>query len=96
MGKFVIVFKKKYPKFKLGDHINLIFKEGVDGGDTIKINGKTVPLLSRYRDSSTVPVDSGQFTIGNKYVGEWTSKGLEIYAGEFVKEEKPDPTKKTL
>ena len=96
MGKFVIVFKKKYPKFKLGDHINLIFKEGVDGGDTIKINGKTVPLLSRYRDGSTIPVDSGQFTIGNKYVGEWTSKGLEIYAGEFVKEEKPDPTKKTL
>ena len=96
MGKFVIVFKKKYPKFKLGDHINLIFREGVDGGDTIKINGKTVPLLSRYRDGSTVPVDNGQFTIGNKYVGEWTSKGLEIYAGEFVKEEKPDPTKKTI
>ena len=42
MGKFVIVFKKKYPKFKLGDHINLIFKQGVDGGDTIRINGKTV------------------------------------------------------
>ena len=96
MGKFVIVFKKKYPKFKLGDHINLIFKEGVNGGDTIKINGKTVPLLYRYRNGFTTTVDSGQFTVGNKYVGEWTSKGLEIYAGEFVKEEKPDPTKKTI
>ena len=96
MGKFVIVFKKKYPKFKLGDHINLIFKQGVDGGDTIRINGKTVPLLTKFRNSSVLPVDYNQFTVGNKYVGEWTSKGLEIYAGEFVKEEAVDVTKKTL
>lgn len=96
MGKFVIVFKKKYPKFKLGDHINLIFKQGVDGGDTIRINGKTVPLLTKFRNSAVLPVDYNQFTVGNKYVGEWTSKGLEIYAGEFVKEEAVDVTKKTL
>lgn len=96
MGKFVIVFKKKYPKFKLGDHINLIFKQGVDGGDTIRINGKTVPLLTKFRNGSVLPVDYNQFTVGNKYVGEWTSKGLEIYAGEFVKEEAVDVTKKTL
>lgn len=96
MGKFVIVFKKKYPKFKLGDHINLIFKQGVDGGDTIRINGNTVPLLTKYRNGSVLPVDYNQFTVGNKYVGEWTSKGLEIYAGEFVKEEAVDVTKKTL
>lgn len=96
MGKFVIVFKKKYPKFKLGDHINLIFKQGVDGGDTIKINGNTVPLLTKFRNGSVLPVDYNQFTVGNKYVGEWTSKGLEIYAGEFVKEEAVDVTKKTL
>lgn len=96
MGKFVIVFKKKYPKFKLGDHINLIFKQGVDGGDTIRINGKTVPLLTKFRNGSVLPVDYNQFTVGNKYVGEWTSKGLEIYAGEFVKEEAVDATKKTL
>lgn len=96
MGKFVIVFKKKYPKFKLGDHINLIFKQGVDGGDTIRINGKTVPLLTKYRNGAVLPVDYNQFTVGNKYVGEWTSKGLEIYAGEFVKEEAVDVTKKTL
>lgn len=96
MGKFVIVFKKKYPKFKLGDHINLIFKQGVDGGDTIRINGKTVPLLTKFRNGAVLPVDYNQFTIGNKYVGEWTSKGLEIYAGEFVKEEAVDVTKKTL
>lgn len=96
MGKFVIVFKKKYPKFKLGDHINLIFKQGVDGGDTIRINGKTVPLLTKFRNGAVLPVDYNQFTVGNKYVGEWTSKGLEIYAGEFVKEEAVDVTKKTL
>ena len=96
MGKFVIVFKKKYPKFKLGDHINLIFKQGVDGGDTIKINGNTVPLLTKFRNGSVLPVDYNQFTVGNKYVGEWTSRGLEIYAGEFVKEEAVDVTKKTL
>lgn len=96
MGKFVIVFKKKYPKFKLGDHINLIFKQGVDGGDTIRINGNTVPLLTKFRNGSVLPVDYNQFTVGNKYVGEWTSKGLEIYAGEFVKEEAVDVTKKTL
>ena len=96
MGKFVIVFKKKYPKFKLGDHINLIFKQGVDGGDTIRINGNTVPLLTKFRNGSVLPVDYNQFTIGNKYVGEWTSKGLEIYAGEFAKEEAVDVTKKTL
>ena len=96
MGKFVIVFKKKYPKFKLGDHINLIFKQGVDGGDTIRINGKTVPLLTKFRNGAVLPVDYNQFTVGNKYVGEWTSKGLEIYAGEFVKEEAVDATKKTL
>lgn len=96
MGKFVIVFKKKYPKFKLGDHINLIFKQGVDGGDTIRINGKTVPLLTKFRNGTVLPVDYNQFTVGNKYVGEWTSKGLEIYAGEFVKEEAVDVTKKTL
>lgn len=96
MGKFVIVFKKKYPKFKLGDHINLIFKQGVDGGDTIRINGKTVPLLTKFRNGSVLPVDYNQFTVGNKYVGEWTPKGLEIYAGEFVKEEAVDATKKTL
>lgn len=96
MGKFVIVFKKKYPKFKLGDHINLIFKQGVDGGDTIRINGNTVPLLTKFRNGAVLPVDYNQFTIGNKYVGEWTSKGLEIYAGEFVKEEAVDATKKTL
>lgn len=96
MGKFVIVFKKKYPKFKLGDHINLIFKQGVDGGDTIRINGKTVPLLTKFRNGAVLPVDYNQFTVGNKYVGEWTSKGLEIYAGEFVKEETVDVTKKTL
>lgn len=96
MGKFVIVFKKKYPKFKLGDHINLIFKQGVDGGDTIRINGKNVPLLTKFRNGSVLPVDNDQFTVGNKYVGEWTSRGLEIYAGEFVKDEKVDPTKKTL
>lgn len=96
MGKFVIVFKKKYPKFKLGDHINLIFKQGVDGGDTIRINGNTVPLLTKFRNGAVLPVDYNQFTVGNKYVGEWTSKGLEIYAGEFVKEEVVDPTKKTL
>lgn len=96
MGKFVIVFKKKYPKFKLGDHINLIFKQGVDGGDTIRINGKTVPLLTKFRNGAVLPVDYNQFTVGNKYVGEWTSKGLEIYAGEFVKEEAVDITKKTL
>ena len=96
MGKFVIVFKKKYPKFKLGDHINLIFKQGVDGGDTIRINGKTVPLLTKFRNGSVLPVDYNQFTVGNKYVSEWTSKGLEIYAGEFVKEEAVDVTKKTL
>lgn len=96
MGKFVIVFKKKYPKFKLGDHINLIFKQGVDGGDTIKINGNTVPLLTKFRNGSVLPVDYNQFTVGNKYVGEWTSKGLEIYAGEFVKEEAVYNTKKTL
>lgn len=96
MGKFVIVFKKKYPKFKLGDHINLIFKQGIDGGDTIRINGKTVPLLTKFRNGSVLPVDYNQFTVGNKYVGEWTSKGLEIYAGEFVKEEAVDVTKKTL
>lgn len=96
MGKFVIVFKKKYPKFKLGDHINLIFKQGVDGGDTIRINGNTVPLLTKFRNGSVLPVDYNQFTVGNKYVGEWTSKGLEIYAGEFVKEEAVDATKKTL
>lgn len=96
MGKFVIVFKKKYPKFKLGDHINLIFKQGVDGGDTIRINGKIVPLLTKFRNGSVLPVDYNQFTVGNKYVGEWTSKGLEIYAGEFVKEEAVDVTKKTL
>lgn len=96
MGKFVIVFKKKYPKFKLGDHINLIFKQGVDGGDTIRINGKTVSLLTKFRNGAVLPVDYNQFTVGNKYVGEWTSKGLEIYAGEFVKEEAVDVTKKTL
>lgn len=96
MGKFVIVFKKKYPKFKLGDHINLIFKQGVDGGDTIRINGNTVPLLTKFRNGAVLPVDYNQFTVGNKYVGEWTSKGLEIYAGEFVKEEAVDVTKKTL
>ena len=96
MGKFVIVFKKKYPKFKLGDHINLIFKQGVDGGDTIRINGKIVPLLTKFRNGAVLPVDYNQFTVGNKYVGEWTSKGLEIYAGEFVKEEAVDVTKKTL
>lgn len=96
MGKFVIVFKKKYPKFKLGDHINLIFKQGVDGGDTIRINGKTVPLLTKFRNGAVLPVDYNQFTVGNKYVGEWTSKGLEIYAGEFVKEEAVNVTKKTL
>lgn len=96
MGKFVIVFKKKYPKFKLGDHINLIFKQWVDGGDTIRINGKTVPLLTKFRNGAVLPVDYNQFTVGNKYVGEWTSKGLEIYAGEFVKEEAVDATKKTL
>nr|DAV44798.1 MAG TPA: hypothetical protein [Caudoviricetes sp.] len=96
MGKFVIVFKKKYPKFKLGDHINLIFKQGVDGGDTIRINGKTVPLLTKFRNGAVLPVDYNQFTVGNKYVGEWTSKGLEIYAGEFVKEDVVDATKKTL
>ena len=96
MGKFVIVFKKKYPKFKLGDHINLIFKQGVDGGDTIRINGKTVPILTKFRNGAVLPVDYNQFTVGNKYVGEWTSKGLEIYAGEFVKEEAVDVTKKTL
>ena len=96
MGKFVIVFKKKYPKFKLGDHINLIFKQGVDGGDTIRINGNTVPLLTKFRNGAVLPVDYNQFTVGNKYVGEWTSKGLEIYAGEFVKEEAVDATKKTL
>ena len=96
MGKFVIVFKKKYPKFKLGDHINLIFKQGVDGGDTIRINGRTVPLLTKFRNGAVLPVDYNQFTVGNKYVGEWTSKGLEIYAGEFVKEEAVDVTKKTL
>ena len=96
MGKFVIVFKKKYPKFKLGDHINLIFKQGVDGGDTIRINGKTVPLLTKFRNGSVLPVDYNQFTVGNKYVGEWTSRGLEIYAGEFVKDEAVDVTKKTL
>lgn len=96
MGKFVIVFKKKYPKFKLGDHINLIFKQGVDGGDTIRINGKTVPLLTKFRNGAVLPVDYNQFTVGNKYVGELTSKGLEIYAGEFVKEEAVDVTKKTL
>ena len=96
MGKFVIVFKKKYPKFKLGDHINLIFKQGVDGGDTIRINGNTVPLLTKFRNGAVLPVDYNQFTVGNKYVGEWTSKGLEIYAGEFVKEEAVDITKKTL
>ena len=96
MGKFVIVFKKKYPKFKLGDHINLIFKQGVDGGDTIRINGRTVPLLTKFRNGAVLPVDYNQFTVGNKYVGEWTSKGLEIYAGEFVKEEVVDATKKTL
>lgn len=96
MGKFVIVFKKKYPKFKLGDHINLIFKQGVDGGDTIRINGNTVQLLTKFRNGSVLPVDYNQFTVGNKYVGEWTSKGLEIYAGEFVKEEAVDVTKKTL
>lgn len=96
MGKFIIVFKKKYPKFKLGDHINLIFKQGVDGGDTIRINGKTVPLLTKFRNGAVLPVDYNQFTVGNKYVGEWTSKGLEIYAGEFVKEEAVDVTKKTL
>lgn len=96
MGKFVIVFKKKYPKFKLGDHINLIFKQGVDGGDTIKINGKTVPLLTKFRNGVTLPVDYDQFTVGNKYVGEWTTKGLEIYAGQLTKEEKQDPTKKTI
>ena len=96
MGKFVIVFKKKYPKFKLGDHINLIFKQGVDGGDTIRINGNTVPLLTKFRNGAVLPVDYNQFTVGNKYVGEWTSKGLEIYAGEFVKEEAVDVAKKTL
>lgn len=96
MGKFVIVFKKKYPKFKLGDHINLIFKQGVDGGDTIRINGNTVSLLTKFRNGAVLPVDYNQFTVGNKYVGEWTSKGLEIYAGEFVKEEAVDVTKKTL
>ena len=96
MGKFVIVFKKKYPKFKLGDHINLIFKQGVDGGDTIRINGNTVPLLTKFRNGAVLPVDYNRFTVGNKYVGEWTSKGLEIYAGEFVKEEAVDVTKKTL
>ena len=96
MGKFVIVFKKKYPKFKLGDHINLIFKQGVDGGDTIRINGNTVALLTKFRNGAVLPVDYNQFTVGNKYVGEWTSKGLEIYAGEFVKEEAVDVTKKTL
>lgn len=96
MGRFVIIFKKKYPKFKLGDHINLIFKEGVDGGDTIKINGKTVPLLVKYRNGAILPVDHDQFTVGNKYVGEWTTKGLQIYAGELVKKVVFDDSKKTL